>query len=419
MLLKLLVVALFSLLHLISASPTSTPPLQRIPLTRYSFTRNGVADIDALKAHLNHVTAKIERGLVNFERNMGRKHPHADRCYSNGWKKRDEGTVPLTNDGDTLWQGPISVGTPANTFTVQFDTGSSDLFVPGTACTQNCEGHNIYNTSASSTAVDRNETFSILFGDQSTVSGEVFNDVVSIANLTATNQAVVAASQYSDGFSLSNFEPDGLMGMAFQSLSNSNSSPVFQTLVTQGQTTEPIFGFTLLDNGGELIIGGRNTSAFTGKLTYAPLVTEPAFWEISAEKVSVGDTTVVSSAQNAIVDTGTTLFIVDSDSLQAIYAAIPGSQDATDTVGSGFFTVPCDTIPDNISVTLGGTDYTLSSETLNFGQVSEGSSDCVGGIISSDGSKSDFWILGDVFLRNVYTEFDVGNLQVGFAPVRT
>ncbi|KAL5527872.1 hypothetical protein ACEPAG_6673 [Sanghuangporus baumii] len=420
--LKIASLALFSLL--IAASPTPGPrePIARIPIARRSFTKDGIADIDALKTHLANVRLKIARGFANFENNTGALHPNDNGVLRKRLAeelrlaKRKTGLDPLTDDLDgELWQGNINIGTPANTFSVDFDTGSSDLFVPSTACTDaNCAGHKKFNTAASSTAVDQRQTFSIEFADGSTVAGEVFHDTVSIAGLTATNQAVVAATQYSDGFALDVSPPDGLMGMAFQAISNSNSPPVFETFVAQGQTTSPVFGFTLLDSGGELFLGGTDTSAFSGSLTFTPLITAPAFWEISAQRVTVGGRSVVTRAQDAIADTGTTLFIVDQTSARAIYAAIPGSADASRTLGEGFFTIPCDAVPGDVSVTLGGAAFTLSPDTLNFGQVSAGSNECVGGIMGDD---LGMWILGDVFLRNVYTEFDVGNSRVGFAPV--
>ncbi|KAL5529952.1 hypothetical protein ACEPAF_6209 [Sanghuangporus sanghuang] len=415
--------ALFSLL--VSASPAPGPkePIARIPVARRSFTKDGVADIDALKEHLVNVRLKIARGFANFENNTGALHPNDNGVLRKRvaeelrLARRKTGLDPLTDDLDgVLWQGNVNIGTPANTFSVDFDTGSSDLFVPSTACTDaNCAGHEKFNTAASSTAVDQHQTFSIEFADGSTVSGEVFHDTVSIAGLTATDQAVVAATQYSAGFALDVSPPDGLMGMAFQAISNSNSPPVFATLVAQGQTSAPVFGFTLLDSGGELFLGGTDASAFTGGgLTFTPLVTAPAFWEVAAQRVAVGARGVVARAQDAIADTGTTLFIVDTASARAIYAAIPGSADAARTLGEGFFTIPCDAVPGDVSVTLGGTAFTLSPDTLNFGRVSARSNACVGGIVGDD---LGVWILGDVFLRNVYTEFDVGNLRVGFAPV--
>src|SRR5258708_20704671 len=68
--------------------------------------------------------------------------------------------------------------------TVDFDTGSSDLFLPSSKCRADCSGHKLYNPKASSTAKDLHKTFSLSFGDGSTVEGEQYTDVVGLAGLT-------------------------------------------------------------------------------------------------------------------------------------------------------------------------------------------------------------------------------------------
>ena len=67
---------------------------------------------------------------------------------------------------------------------MDFDTGSSDLFLPSPGCGANCSGHKLYDPSASSTAKDLSKTFSLSYGDGSTADGELFTDVVKVAGLT-------------------------------------------------------------------------------------------------------------------------------------------------------------------------------------------------------------------------------------------
>ena len=100
-------------------------------------------------------------------------------------------------------------------------------------------------------------------------------------------------------------------------------------------------------------------------------------------------------------------------------------------------TVPCD-FNTPISVYVGGKGVKISPESFNLGPISAGSDICVAGA-SSDatlevetGSRTlasdnlpvdkadldtDFWILGDVFLQNAYTAWDVGKGRIGFADL--
>ena len=68
---------------------------------------------DANRTYAAHYHSKVARGFENFEKNTGSAHPAAKKV-----QKRATGNVPLTDDEDgELWQGAISVGTPAVTFT--------------------------------------------------------------------------------------------------------------------------------------------------------------------------------------------------------------------------------------------------------------------------------------------------------------
>ncbi|KAH7919101.1 acid protease [Leucogyrophana mollusca] len=377
----------------------------KIPISKRSSLKNadGSANIPALRAHLAQSTEKIQNGLDQYQRNTGSRHPLASKAI----KKRDSGSVSLTDDNSLLWYGAISVGTPAKVYTVDFDTGSSDLFLPGPACGSSCNGHTKYDPSSSSTSKDLGKTFTLKYGDNSTVSGEQYTDTVAIAGLTATTQTLGAATTYSDGFQSSNFPADGLMGMGFESISVYNAEPVFQSLVAQGETTESVFAFKLAAVGAELFLGGTNPDLHVGDFTYTGVIQE-GYWQVSLGAISANGEDFATNV-DSIIDTGTTLIVGDTKTVTAFYQSIGG--EANSDLGPGLYTYPCDKDP-KFSLTFGGKSFDVSADTFNMGKVSQGSTSCIGGISASD---EEFWIVGDVFLANVYTSFDLGNSQVGFA----
>ncbi|KZT25193.1 acid protease [Neolentinus lepideus HHB14362 ss-1] len=406
--------AILELLPLLAAASPAPSNGYRIPLKKRSTMTNpdGTVNAPALRRGVDDSMAKMKRGFAAYEKNTGMKHPLDTATDSHS--KRKTGSVRLTDYDQELWYGQISVGTPPKTYTVDFDTGSSDLFLPGPNCDDtNCAGHKVYNPSQSSTSVDVHETFSLMYGDGSSVSGEQYNDTVTIAGLTAKQQRLGAASTYSSGFSKDNFPADGLMGMGYKSISEYDADPVFASLVAQGQTTEPVFAFNLASTGSELFIGGTDGSKYTGGLTYTP-VTNQGYWQVNLQSVEFRGRQVLGQI-DSIIDTGTTLIVGDEGRVRELYDAIPGSQDATLQVGMGFFTVPCNAIP-TIGLTFGGRTFDISPETFNLGPVESGSNRCVGGVVGQS-SLDNFWIVGDVFLRNVYTAFDMGQNQVGFAKL--
>ncbi|KAF8266901.1 aspartic peptidase domain-containing protein [Lactarius quietus] len=391
----------------VAATPTSHSGVA-IPLTRRTQVRdaNSIVDVARLQSNVRHSTAKIHQGFQAFQQNTGAPHPSAPKMKRS--EKRRLRIEPLITYEFDYWYGSISVGTPANTFTVQIDTGSSDLFFPSSTCDSTCKGHKLYDASESSTAYGLRSPFYLRYGDGSGVNGTLYTDDVTIAGYTAKEQTLGAATHLSGSLTSPHFVPDGILGLAFPSISVFHASPIFQTLVAQSALRTNSFGMYLGQNYSELYLSGSNNKLYEGVFTYVPL-THEGFWQTKFEALYFNGQKIANTT-DTVIDSGTTMILGHKKAVQAVYNQIPGAFPLV--LRPGFYSIPC-SFNSSISFQFGATNFTLQHETFNLGELYTDSPDCLGGIAANDGF--DFWIIGDVFLQNVYTEFDVGNQRIGFA----
>ncbi|CCO29280.1 hypothetical protein BN14_03288 [Rhizoctonia solani AG-1 IB] len=345
-----------------------------------SLAKEGVIVPSALAAFTKRVQAKYARGNAAHKKN-------------------------------TVWAGTITIGTPAQSFLVDFDTGSADIWVPNSSCNSGgCSGHNSYDPSASSTSVAKSGDFSIQYGDGSTSSGPIYTDTVTVAGMTATKQYFSAVTSESESFSSD--PSDGLVGLAFSSISQIGQPTIIQTLYSSGAISEPTFGFKLASSGAELYIGGTDDSLYTGDITYSPLTSE-SYW------LTTGSATVDGSSAYSggmIIDSGTTLVVGPSDSVASFWSAVDGASACDSSVcgGDGYYTFSCSN-PPSVAFEFNGASFAMSSSSLSIGTTDSSGSTCVGSIMATDSVPDNAWIVGDAFMTNVYNVFDQANSQVGFA----
>jgi aspergillopepsin I len=145
------------------------------------------------------------------------------RISSTESRKRASGTVSASpiDTLDDAYTCPVSIGNPPQTLQLDFDTGSSDLWVFSSETpSSEVNGQSIYSPGDSTTAQQLSgASWSVQYGDGSTSNGDVYADDVTIGGLTVSNQAVEAAQQVSSQFSQDS-SIHGLLGLAFDSLNS-------------------------------------------------------------------------------------------------------------------------------------------------------------------------------------------------------
>ncbi|KAH8377087.1 hypothetical protein KR093_003398 [Drosophila rubida] len=319
----------------------------------------------------------------------------------------------LSNNQNMDYYGVIAIGTPPQYFNVVFDTGSANLWVPSVMCLASdvaCQNHNQYNASASSTYVANGSSFAIQYGTGS-LTGYLSTDTVSISGLAIESQTFGEAIAQPNG-SFTGVPFDGILGMGYQSIAVDQVVPPFYNLYAQGLIEEATFGFYLARNasapsGGQLVLGGIDNQLFSGNLTYVP-VSQPGYWQFEMVSAVMGGYVVCSNCQ-AIADTGTSLLACPGSAYSTLNQLIGGQ------LIDGDYYVDCATVDSlpALSFNLGGTIFELPAAAYISVFSENDATYCMSSFTYID---SDFWILGDVFIGQYYTQFDFAQNRVGFAP---
>ncbi|XP_045430010.1 pepsin A [Pipistrellus kuhlii] len=323
-------------------------------------------------------------------------------------------TQPLENYMDVEYFGTIGIGTPPQEFTVIFDTGSSNLWVPSVYCSSPaCSNHNRFNPQKSSTYQGTSQTLSVAYGTGS-MTGILGYDTVQVAGIADTNQ-IFGLSKTEPGSFLYYAPFDGILGLAYPSIASSGATPVFDNMWNQRLISQDLFSVYLSPNGqsGSVVMfGGIDSSYYTGTLNWVPLSSE-TYWQITVDSITMnGEAIACSGGCQAIVDTGTSLLSGPTKAIANVQSSIGARQNSY-----GEMVVSCaaiNTLP-NIVFTINGVQYPLPPSAY----VLQSQQGCTSGFQGMDipTDSGELWILGDVFIRQYFAVFDRGNNRVGLAPV--
>jgi len=367
----------------------------------------------------------------------------------------------------------ISVGSPAQIFTLQIDTGSAITAFPSGACKDCYHYNNPYNASSSTTSnvlscndpgctskscnADGTCAFKVSYGDTSFISGNLIGDVMGLPVAYTVNNGgkgsgstvrdvsqtlfsdtpIVfgAITNQSSGFQVHGV--DGIMGLAFGNSQLScvpNCASLVMDSIVERYNIPNVFSIALqpISNnsiynaaGGSLTIGGIDTAFLGGSTVYYTDVIKTPYYTVLLGDISIGGQYLgarIEDFGSAIVDSGTTYTLVPpiiynmiKNVMQTQYCHLPyicgQSSIFTNSSCVNSTKIDLSQFPD-FTFHLSGVKIIMKPKQymLQF-DTSRGSVHCLS-VITGVAGKT---ILGDSFMMGYYIVFDRENKRVGFA----
>ncbi|KAI6216645.1 CRE-ASP-1 protein [Aphelenchoides fujianensis] len=268
---------------------------------------------------------------------------HPKNVHRANERNRQFNTGSLVFDDyiDDFYVGNITIGTPGQPFQVVFDTGSSDLWVIDSSCTDpECNGlsnplfgpvwnKQKYTKSKSTTAQKDGRPFHLTY-PLGSCYGSLVGDVLQFAGLTVSNQTFGAANGIAEDFGY--FPFDGIFGLGRPSNAFDDVTPPFQNVMNQldqklftvwlDRHLKPSQGLA----GGSITFGALDAkNCDISNVFYTP-VTSSDYWQFQVTSFSVGSySNGVAATANS--ETGTAMIFGPDNDINAIVDASGASYD--------------------------------------------------------------------------------------------
>jgi hypothetical protein len=332
----------------------------------------------------------------------------------------DADALSLSTVDDLLYMANVTVG--GTSYTVQLDTGSSDVWIKGASSPL---------PNVSDTTATYNLTYSIGW-----VFGHIGYGPVEFAGISVPSQALLDVSSANNP--ALGYGAEGLVGLGFTSLSSIDH----EVNSTGASTGRSLLYNLFLDNPSEpnfiaLSLQRSSDASDTVEGTFSIGETEPQYaavmngtaiptwpisypnrWNVLLDALLVGDTvvtpttTVVNAPANqavVLLDSGTSYSYAPTEICQAIYGGVPGAQY---NASFGQWTMPCDAEVD-IALQFGGQVFPLHPLDMTTPDLNDASI-CVGTFVPqtlSVGAGEFDWLVGDNVLRSMYLVYDFGDFD--------
>jgi len=320
---------------------------------------------------------------------------------------------------------------PQSNVWVVFDTGSTNIWISSDLCTQGpctTPGRVRYDHHDSLTYHEPENLLQlhVEFGTGK-LEGPQGVDDLSIGTFRVLNQTF-ALIQGETGSVWNDVPLEGIMGLAFPSMSANGATPFLDNVIQQKglQNNEFAFYFSRNSNAANAVFwGGVDDHFFKGPIRRFRVI-EPYYWALKLVNFRIGDKVLIPPGTNspstnssflerksqtsntrrntvykAILDSGTTFFTAGDEHFQTVMDLLPTTECSS---------VNSKTHPD-VVVTLEDTDYNLVPLTFDHtmymnsfqGQCSPAFMN-----INIPAEHGPGMVLGEVFMRYYYTVFERG-----------